>query len=237
MFRLSRLKKKHCWWACSQCVLRTFSVFLSDRLWWTRLWVQWQPSRVSAADACIWYGCHDVRCFYICVFTYVYRRILSYWIVWGTKTSVYRGTWGYGRSAGGINENLTERWSSCGSYLSSVVFVDLMACADCEILIQIVVIQYLWNSIITGPRVHIHTHHCTAAHGAIPWLVRCRYVAVALCRSWRQSPGSNVMFRCPVLVRLDYQVALAPIPWLVRRRYVAVALCHAPIPWLVRWWH
>ena len=44
---------------------------------------------------------------------YMYRRTSNYWIAWGEKRSVYRGTQGSTRSACGPNENLKERLNFC----------------------------------------------------------------------------------------------------------------------------
>ena len=69
------------------------------------------------------------------------------------KTSVYRGTRGSRRSACGPNGNLKERLSFCRYYPASLVIFILMLSANCEIKIQMLVIQYERNSIITGPTV------------------------------------------------------------------------------------
>ena len=82
-----------------------------------------------------------------------YRRTSNYWIALDQKTSVYRGTQGSGRSVWDPNENLRERLSSCRSHLASLVSLFLMLSTNCEIKIQIVVIQYLRSSISTGPTV------------------------------------------------------------------------------------
>ena len=55
----------------------------------------------------------------------------------------------------GPNEILKEQLSFCRHYLSSLVLVDLMVSASCEISIQILAIQYKRSSIIMGPTVVI----------------------------------------------------------------------------------
>ena len=72
----------------------------------------------------------------------IYRRTSNYWIVSGKKTSVYRGTWGSRRSACGPNENLLERLSFCRYYPACPVIFILMLSVNCEIKIQMLVIQY-----------------------------------------------------------------------------------------------
>ena len=71
-----------------------------------------------------------------------YHRTSIYWITSGEKTSVYRGTLGSRRSVLCRNEILKEQFSFCRHYLSSLVLVDLLGSANCEIKIQIVAIQY-----------------------------------------------------------------------------------------------
>ena len=51
---------------------------------------------------------------------FTYCRTLNYWIAVGKNTSVYRGTWGYGRSAGGPNKSLKERSRFCTWNLLSI---------------------------------------------------------------------------------------------------------------------
>ena len=84
---------------------------------------------------------------------WMYRRTATFWIVWGEKTSVYRGTLHTRRSVLGPNGILIEQLRFCRHYLSSLVFVDLLESENCEIEIQIVAIPCWRNSIFLGPMV------------------------------------------------------------------------------------
>ena len=58
------------------------------------------------------------------------------------ETSVYRDTIGLWRSILGPNEILNEQLNFCRHDLTSLVYVDMMECANCEMKNQIVTVQY-----------------------------------------------------------------------------------------------
>ena len=70
-----------------------------------------------------------------------YLKTSTYWIASNKKTNVYKGTRGSWRSVIGPNEMLKEPLSFCTVYLWSLVFVDLIRSANCEIKAQMVAIQ------------------------------------------------------------------------------------------------
>ena len=112
------------WWRCSSWeVLRL------------RCWARTSSSTAASSNA----ASNNARWL---IYTFTCRRTANYGIALGEKTSVYMGTGGSRRSVCVPNENLNERLRSGRLHLSSPVIFVMMFSANCEIKIQIVVIQY-----------------------------------------------------------------------------------------------
>ena len=140
------------------CPLRCdiFYIDMSVEVYVTSLEVYKSPILICSLRCVI----HPFRCKYLPDMYIPWGVGISYrrtWIVLGGKTSVCTGTRGSQWSVGGPKEILKRRSRLCRCYLSSLVFVDLMESANCEIELQIVVIQETQNTIITGHSVYVDT--------------------------------------------------------------------------------